>query len=383
MPESYKYIAKTLSGLEQVLARELDIIGAAQTTTLNRAVAFTGSRALLYESNLRSRLATRILLPISRFNARNRKELYRGVADINWRDWLDIDSTLAVDVVLASKNFDNSMFVAQCTKDAIVDQLRTKSGERPSVDTEDPDLNINVHLVGDTASVAIDSSGSPLQRRGYRTDGGAAPLSEVLAAGILALTEWDPSTPLVDPMCGSGTFLIEGAMVARNIAPGLRRKSWGFMGWKDFDRDLYRAAVDSAKKEILTSAPAQILGGDIDAGQIRDAQANAARAGVAENIGFRCTPLARFEPPDPPGTAITNPPYGERIPIDDIKSLYRSLGDLFKKRFAGYTAFVFTANLSAAKSLGLRASRRIELYNGPLEARLLRYELYSGSRKNN
>ncbi len=374
-------VAKTLFGLEEVLAAELERIGASDIAVGNRSVSFTGTKAHLYDANIRCRTATRILKPIATFNVRNADQLYRHVAEIDWTVLLGPKDTLAVDAIIANAPFDNSMFVAQKTKDAVVDCIRNATGQRPSVDTHDPALRLNIHIVGTHASLALDSSNDPLTRRGYRKEGGRAPLSEVLAAGIIELTGWHGDQPLVDPMCGSGTFAIEAALIARNIAPGLIRRRFGFMKWKDYDSVLFKDLLARARQRRTGKVSAPIVATDLDRRQIKLARANAERAGVANDISFDSTPLQKLTPPDGPGIVVANPPYGDRLAVKEIEQLYREIGDSLKQSFENYDAYILTGNLEAAKRIGLRTSRRIQLYNGPIECRLLKYELYRGSRK--
>jgi len=377
----YRLIAKTLFGLEDVLAAELSDLGATDVKPLSRAVEFHGDKRLLYRANLWCRTATRILKPIAVFHAGDGEELYKRVDRINWLRHLTAESTLAVDAVVSQSGLDNSLFVAQRTKDAIVDQFRKRFDKRPSVDLANPDLRLNIYIHRDLATLSLDSSGEPLQRRGYRTEGGQAPLNEVLAAGILALTEWDEISTLIDPMCGSGTFPIEAALKARRLAPGLTRERFTFMNWKDYAPRLFRDVVEEAKTSALPNVPFEIVGIDKDARRIEEARANAQRAGVAENVRFEQDTFENHQPPPAPGTLIVNPPYGERLKVADITALYASLGDTLKKKYEGYDAFIFTGNHEAARNIGLRASRRIPLYNGPMECRLLKFEMYRGSRK--
>jgi len=377
----YRLVAKTLSGLEEVLAAELRDLGATEVKPLSRAVEFFGDKRLLYRANLWCRTATRILKPIATFHAADGEELYKRVDRINWLRYLTVESTLAIDAVVSQSGLDNSLFVAQRTKDAIVDQFRKKLDKRPSVDLTNPDLRLNIYIHRDLATLSLDSSGEPLQRRGYRTDAGKAPLNEVLAAGILALTDWDLSSPLVDPMCGSGTFVIEAALKARRLAPGLIRRQFAFMNWKDYAPSMFEKVCDEAREIALPNLPFEILGSDREARQVEDARANAQRAGVFDDIRFENASFEDQTPPPAPGTLIVNPPYGERLKVGDIASLYSSLGDTFKKKYDGYDAFIFTGNHEAAKKIGLRASRRFPLYNGAIECRLLKFEMYRGSRK--
>lgn len=377
----YRLIAKTLSGLEEVLASELETLGATDVKQLSRAVEFHGDKRLLYKANLWCRTATRILKPIATFHAADGDELYKRIDHINWLRHLTVESSLAIDAVVSRSGLDNSLFVAQRTKDAIVDQFRKKFDKRPSVDLATPDLRLNIYIHQDLATLSLDSSGEPLQRRGYRTEGGKAPLNEVLAAGIIALTGWDMASALVDPMCGSGTLVIEAALKARRLAPGLVRNKFAFMKWKDFAPALYKAVCDEAAQLALPKLPFEIVGSDKETRQIDDARANAERAGVADDIKFEPAAFEDHTPPEAPGTLVTNPPYGERLKVDDIASLYSQIGDTLKKKYEGYDAFVFTGNREAAGKIGLKASRRIPLFNGPMECRLLKFEMYRGSRK--
>ena len=375
-----RLIAKTLSGLEETLAEELTALGAQDVWPTSRAVEFSGDTALLYKVHLWCRTATRILKPIATFQAADSDELYRAVGRIDWSQYLEADSTLAIDAVAIDSGFANSMFVSQRAKDAIVDQLRARTGKRPSVDTADPDLRLNVHIHGPKATLSLDASGEPLGRRGYRIEGGKAPLGEVLAAGIVRLTEWDMASPLIDPMCGSGTIIIEAAMMARDLAPGLRRR-FGFMRWKDYDAAIFKRLHQEALAAGRPRTACEIVGSDIDRRALAEAKANAERAGVADDIRFEQKTFENQRPPQPPGVMVANPPYGERMAMADINAFYTGLGDALKRNYQGYAAFILTGNPDAAKHIGLRTSRRIKLFNGPIECRLLRFELYQGSRK--
>jgi 23S rRNA (guanine2445-N2)-methyltransferase / 23S rRNA (guanine2069-N7)-methyltransferase len=373
--------AKTLSGLEQVLAAELTELGATDVQPSHRLVTFVGDQRLMYLANLRCRTAIRILKPIANFPADSERTLYDGVQQIDWSCFLDPDRSLAIDPVVWSSFCTHSLFVAQLSKDAIVDQFRDRTGRRPSVDRNEPDLRINIHLVENVATVYLDSSGDSLHRRGYRALTGDAPLGEVLAAGILRLTEWDRQSTLVDPMCGSGTFCIEAALMARNRAPGLIRRRFGFQTWKDYDQSLRDMVLAELRRGELPSLPFPIVGSDIDAEVVGMARENARRAGVAADVRFETANAECCDPPTPTGTLVMNPPYDERLKVDQIASFYRRIGDTFKQRFADYTAWVITGNLDAAKQIGLRPSRKVRLFNGPIECRLLRFDMYSGTRR--
>ena len=380
-PASFRMIAKTLFGLEDSLAEELHNLGATRPRPIGRAVEFEGNTETLYRVNLCSRLATRILKPLAVFKAPGPEQLYRHVSKINWTQLMSAKGSLVVDALVNDSAINNSMFAAQRTKDAIVDQFRRRFDRRPSVDPTDPDLRINLHIFQDTATLSLDASGAPLHKRGYRTEKGDAPLNEVLAAGILNLTEWDVQSHLVDGMCGSGTFVIEAALMARNIPPGILRDEFGFMRWSDFDSDLYYQIRGGLKAAIKQDILFQIVASDQNGTRIKEAKANANRAGVAGDIAFDQRPFDQLRPPTGPGVLVMNPPYGERIPVADIVTLYSTIGDCLKKQFEGYNAFLLTSNSKAAAKIGLHSSRKIKLYNGPLECRLLRFQMYGGSRK--
>lgn len=374
-------IAKTLFGLEDILADELTALGAQKVKKLNRSVEFYGDKRLLYKANLWCRTATRILKPRHLFRAGDADQLYHQIRKIEWNKYLDVKQTIAIDAVIVNSGFQNSLYVAQKTKDGIADYFRSKTGIRPSVDLKQPDIRINIYINRNECRIAIDSSGDPLFKRGYRGRVGAAPLNEALAAGIILQSGWDKKSSFVDPMCGAGTIVIEAAMMARNIAPGLNRKSFGFMNWPDYDRTMYEDICKQARTEIIPKFAFEIVGADILSKQTGLAVDNAARAGVVNDISFKQSQLIDLIPPPSPGVTIVNPPYGERLAVKDINDSYHLIGDAFKKNFSGYDAFVFTGNLAAAKHIGLKTSRRIPMYNGPIECRLLKFEMYLGTRK--
>jgi len=371
MPASFEMIAKTFSGLENGLADELNELGAQSVQAGRRMVTFRGDQRTLMRANFHCRTAVRIMRPIAAFTATDDAALYNGVQLIDWSQHLDQDGSLAIDPVVRSTHFTNSLFAAQRAKDAIVDQMRTARGQRPSVDLDDPQLRINLHIAQDRVTVYLDASGDSLHRRGYRMSTGDAPINEVLAAGILRLIGWHGQTALADFMCGSGTFLIEAAMLARRIAPGLIRSRFGYMRWKDYDPALHRAIVDEAKQAVLPDLDVPLSGSDIDPQAIASAQANARRAKVADNITWQVANFAAAVPPAPEGILVTNPPYDERMKVASLEAVYQRLGDVLKQRWGGYTAWVFSGNLEAAKQIGLRAVRRVRLNNGPIECRLL------------
>lgn len=374
-------IATTLYGLEPVLAGELKKIGASEITEQNGAVRFRGDRELMYRANLMCRTAIRILLPLREFSARDGEELYREAGRVDWQGLIDHSMTLAVDAVVRNSSINNSMYAAQRCKDAVVDQVRTKAGKRPSVNTSHPDLRINLFIDRNKAILSLDSSGDTLHRRGYRMQKGQAPLNEVLAAGLVLLSDWNGEETLIDPMCGSGTIVIEAAMMATGIFPGNIRRHYGFRKWKSFDSKLLKKVVKDMDKYRKKIRKGIIFGSDISGRRITEAKANAERAGVANFISFQKLPFEKLRPKEPKGILIMNPPYGERIAARDLAIFYKSLGDNLKNNFQGYRAWIFSGYSKAAKAVGLRTSERKTLFNGPIECRFLKYELYRGSRK--
>lgn len=370
-------IAKAFFGLEGVLADELQALGASEVRPGRRMCAFRGDRALLYRANVRCRTAVRVLKPIHTFVASDEQALYRGVGQIDWSEHLDAEGTLAIDPVVHGGVFSNSLYAAQVAKDAIVDQMRATAGRRPSVDLVDPDLRINLHVDRDAVTVYLDASGDSLHKRGYRSSAGEAPINEVLAAGILRLTGWDAASGLSDFMCGSGTFLIEGALMARRIAPGAIRRQFGYMRWKDFCRPTHEAELDIARREVLPSLAFEIQGSDLDAAAIQAARANARRAGVDSDIRWSVENFETAVPLAASGTLVTNPPYDARMKLAHVEAVYRRIGDALKRHWAGHTAFVVSGNLEAIKHFGLRASAKIRLFNGPIECRLVRFDMFA------
>ena len=373
-------IATTLFGFEGLLAAELELAGASSIERLNRAVSFAGDRELLYRANIVSRTASRILLPVRHTRVRSEKELYSAARDVEWKRYIGRKSTFAVDSVVNSRHFNHSKYVALKVKDAIADQLRDKFGSRPDVDRKDPDVQVHVHIDRERLTISLDSSGIPLHRRGYRLESGGAPLGESLAAGMLLLAGYDGSVPFVDPMAGSGTLLVEAALIAARHAPGLLREKFGYAGWKDFDRRLHQKVIADARKMVRVP-PASIAGCDISADAVRTARANLRRSGMEEAVSVRKSTFEEFTPPEGPGVMITNPPYGERMGSEDIADLYGRIGDMLKKSYQGYEAWLISSNREALKSVGLRPSKKITLFNGPLECRYHNYSIYSGSRK--
>jgi putative N6-adenine-specific DNA methylase len=379
----FKMIAKTIFGLEDILATELQRLGARNIETHNRAISFTGDKGFMYKANISLRTALRILVPIKTFVISDEKSLYDAIQSINWEEYMDVTDTLAIDTVLNSDLFTHSQYLSQKAKDAIVDQFRAKHGERPSVDLDRPTLRIHLHVFQNNCTVALDSSGESLHKRGYRDKTNLAPLNEVLAAGMILLSGWDKRTNFIDPMCGSGTILIEAAMIANNIPPGYYREEYSFEGWKKimpFDEELYNTIFDAAIDKI-TNHEQQIIGGELSPNVAKKAKENVKHAKVDDIVSIKICDIKDFEAPPGRGVVILNPPYGERMVKDNIEELYKSIGDSFKKSFSGYDCWVISSNMEAFKHVGLRPSRKIVLFNGQLECRFMKYEMYQGTKR--
>lgn len=376
---TFPLIVKTIPGLEGVLASELESLGATDILHLNRAVSFTGSLELLYRVNYCCRTALRVLKPLFHFEINEQKDLYDRLHEHPWEDILDPMQTLSIDAVISYTVFTNSQFVAQKSKDAIVDRIREKCGTRPSVDLDHPDLRINVHLFKDLCTISLDSSGASLHRRGYRQSTGPAPINEVLAAGLLRLSGWDQTTPLFDPMCGSGTLLIEAGMLAKKIPAGYFRKDWGFMHWKDFDHGLWES-VKAASDEKIVPLTVPLYGADRAHKAIVSARENIRFAGLQEGIQLKEVSFEESTPPAEKGFIVCNPPYDERIRLDDAIAFYKMIGNTLKRNYSGYTAWFISSDLASLKFIGLRPSKKITVYNGPLECRFVQFALYPGKK---
>lgn len=367
--------AKTLQGMEPVLVRELEALGAQDIQSQKRLVSFRGDLALMYKANLHLRTALRVLRPIRSFRAGGEAELYRELQRINWSRYMRVDQTLAVDSVVRSPIFRHSHYVALKAKDAIVDQFRQRKGRRPSVDTRQPDLKVHIHIDRDQVDVALDSSGESLHRRGYRTGGHPAPLNESLAAGLILMSEWSPEHAFTDPMCGSGTLPIEAAWIASNYPPGLHRKHFGFMRWLDFDQDIWRAIVTEAR-EGIRELPAPILAADHDPRAVDITRRHLQAVGLEGSVEVRKRAFEHLIPPEGPGTLIMNPPYDERMELADAATFYKDIGDRFKAQYKGYRAWVLSGHGQALKRLGLKPDFKIQLLNGAIKCKYHRYDIY-------
>ncbi|MBL7795553.1 MAG: class I SAM-dependent RNA methyltransferase [Saprospiraceae bacterium] len=372
-------VIKTLQGLEQVLATELAALGATDIAPLKRAVSCTGDQRLLYRANYELRTAMRVLVPIRTFRATNEKAYYQAVRETDWSKYLDVSDTLAVEAMVAGDYFKHSQYAALLTKDAIVDQFRDKFDRRPSVNLDAPTLRIHTRINGSECTLLLDSSGDSLHKRGYRRDIAEAPLSEVLAAGMILLTGWAGDSPFVDPMCGSGTLPIEAAMIAMNMPPQHKRESFGFFKWKGFNRKLWEEVKSEADARIRQPA-FPIFASDKEVRARNSTAINLLSAGLENVVQVEKIPFEKLVPPETPGILVTNPPYDERIKVEEIEAFYKSIGDRLKQQWTGWTAWLISSNMDAWKTFGLRPSRKITLYNGPLECYFQKFELYEGKK---
>jgi len=374
----FEMIAKTFMGLEEVLAAELIALGANNVELQRRAVSFTGDKALLYKANIHLRTATRVLKPIANFKALNPDEVYEQVKKVNWSDYMDINTTFAIDATVYSDHFTHSKFVTYRVKDAIVDWFTEKFNDRPTVSVENPKLMINIHISQKFCAISLDSSGDSLHKRGYRGVQNEAPINEALAAGMLLLAGWNGQSDFVDPMCGSGTFLIEAGLIALNIPPGIYRSSFGFEKWKDFDEDLFNVIYndDSAEREF----DFKIYGSDISQRAIRLVEQNVKSAGLSKYVQLQVKSVKDVEPRTEKCLMVTNPPYGERITTEDIVGLYSMLGTTMKHSFQGSTCWVISSDMHCLDKIGLKPSKRIPLLNGALECSFNKYDIFAGKR---
>jgi putative N6-adenine-specific DNA methylase len=378
MNMEFEMIAKTFRGLEEVLATELVNLGANNVEMQRRAVSFTGDKALMYKANLHLRTASRILKPIVHFKASNPDEVYEELKKVNWTDYMSIESTFAIDATIYSEEFRHSKFVAYKVKDAIVDWFREKTGDRPSVRLDNPNLMFNIHIAENRCTLSLDSSGESLHKRGYRISQNEAPLNEALAAGMLLMAGWNGQTNFVDPMCGSGTLLIEAGLIALNIPPGIYRSSFGFEKWNDFDSELFDDIYndDSAEKPFNF----KIYGSDISLRAIKISEQNVKSSGIGKYIQLETKSIKDLQPEVENCLMVTNPPYGERITSDDIYGLYATLGTTMKHKFAGNACWVISSHEECLDKIGLKPTERIKLLNGTLDCWFNRYDIFAGKR---
>ena len=373
--------ATVARGLEELAAQELEQLGADGVEPGFCGVSFRCDRKRLYTINLWTRLFFRILVTVAHVPSRDAKTLHRGIQGIDWEQYLSPEQTLAVKATGKNDRLNHSHFTALQVKNAIVDQQQDRYGERSDVDTEIPDVQINVHIKDNRATVSLDSSGSSLHRRGYRPAMGTAPLKESLAAALIKLTEWSGNSAFLDPMCGSGTLPIEACLQALTIAPGLFRdetsQGFGFQTWPDYDDALWQTVVAAAKKRQRTGLEVPVMGCDRNLDMLDNARTNADYSGVAEHIEFNYMDFADLEAPTDSGILICNPPYGERLgKTENLAPFYKLMGDVLKQRFKGWTAYILSGNKALTKCIGLRTARKIPVYNGPIPCQLLKYEMY-------
>lgn len=378
--KEFQMIAKTMAGLEDVLAEELIALGANNLEIGKRMVSFEGNLSLLYKANIHCRTALRILKPIHTFKAKTTDEIYKEVKKMPWFDYLNEDNTFAIDAITFSDYFTHSKFVSYRVKDAIADYFTQRTGKRPSVDVNNPDLLINFHVAQDKCTLSFDSSGESLHKRGYRTGQTEASLNEVLAAGMILKTGWRGESDFVDPMCGSGTILIEAALIAKNVPPGIYRSKFAFEKWKDFDLELFEDLYndDSGERDFKY----KIYGSDIDIKAIKIAKENVKSAGMNDCIDLQIKSFENYtEAPAEKGILITNPPYGERLKPENLDRLYEMIGERLKHIFTGYQAWILSYRKECFDRIGLKPSKKIKLVNGSLQCEFRKYDIFSGKRK--
>lgn len=380
MENNFKMVAKTLFGFEELLAKELTQLGAQDVKIGVRNVSFTGDKGFMYKANLGLRTAIKILKPIETFKVFNEKDLYNKIYNMSWEPYLKPTGTLAVDATINSNVFTHSLYVAQKTKDAVVDKFRDTTGQRPNVDLKFPDLKINVHIDREICHISLDSSGDSLHKRGYKTATNIAPINEVLAAGLVMLSGWDGQCDFMDPMCGSGTILAEAAMIACNIPPNLMRKEFAFERWADWDVDLFEKIEESLLSKTR-DFHYRIMGYDKSPSAVAKAKDNIKNAHLEEFISIKHEDFFKTQKAGEDKLhMVFNPPYGERLDIE-MEEFYKNIGDTLKQGYPGTDAWFITSNLDALKHVGLRPSRKIHLVNAKLEARFVKYVMYEGSKK--
>ncbi|MFL2639138.1 MAG: class I SAM-dependent RNA methyltransferase [Flavobacteriaceae bacterium] len=375
----FRMVAKTFFGLENILADELLMLGAKKIKIGVRNVSFYGDLGFLYKCNISLRTAIKILRPIVVFNIKNERDLYRSFFNFKWEDYLSVEKTFSIESVLISDIFSHSLYVSQKAKDGIVDRFRKLFKKRPDVNSINPDIKINIHVRNNVCTVSLDSSGKPLNQRGYRSQTNIAPINEVLAAGLIYLSNWKLNCDLLDPMCGSGTILIEAAMIATNFPVNFKRSNFCFRNWSDFDSDLFDVILRSVSKKIKTF-DYEIRGYDKSPSAILKCNQNIENAGMKDLIKVSKCDFFKSEKKNKNHLHIIfNPPYGERLPVD-LELFYKKIGDSLKNKYSHSDAWFITSSLESLKYVGLKTSRKIKLYNGKLESRLVKYEIYEGKK---
>ncbi len=373
-----RFVAKTYAGLEQILKEELEQLGAENCRIGTRAVEFEGDISMLYRANYYCRFALRILWQVHQFTFRDNNQFYEEIYKYPAEKIMSVRNTLAFNVTMSGNMFKTPLYAALLAKDAVCDRFREKFDERPSVNKDNPDVQFNVHIFNNNAALYLDASGESLHKRGYRVSSHPAQISEVVAAAMVKLSGWKHDCDLIDPMCGSGTILIEAAMAALNIPAGFYRDKYGFFNWKNFDRKLWEKIVNEA--DIKDDVPINFYGSDISTRFIGMAKANVYEARLNDFIRLQRCAMSESAPKRTPACLIFNPPYGERLDMDDIEDFYKQIGDSLKQKYAGCTAFLISSNMEAVKKIGLHPSKKTTLYNGALECKFLRYDLYAGSK---
>ena len=381
MSDNFKMIAKTFYGFEEILSEELLKLGAQKIIKGNRNVSFYGDKGFMYKSNISLRTALKIIKPIKEFKFKDIDEYYKKIYEIKWEDYLDCNSSFLINsVVFNSKIFNNSKFTSLKAKDAIADRFRDKFKNRPSINSFNPELKIEIHVNRNFCTISLDSSGESLHKRGYKKYNSVAPLNEVLAAGIILMSAWDKKSDLLDPMCGTGTFLIEAAMIARNIAPNLNRLAFAFEKWKDWDNELFETIEESVKSKEIEFEH-KLYGFDISSAMIKKAEKNIEISDLGVDIEIvKKDFLTSIKTDNDKLHLLINPPYDKRISAD-VNQLYKKIGDTLKNNYLYSDVWIITANLEAIKSIGLKSSKKIKLFNANLESRLLNYKIYPGSKK--
>jgi len=372
-------VAKTFHGLEEVLVAELEALGATNIKKVTRAVEFEGDKKLLYRANYELRTALRILVPFYNFRARHENHFYKKVSEFDWSELISNHQTFAINSAVSSRYFNHSKYMSLKMKDAIVDQFRSRTGERPSIDIKNPDLRFHLLIQDDRCEIAMDSSGGSLHKRGYRQTTVEAPINEALAAGMILLSGWKNEVPLLDPMCGSGTIPIEAALIARNMPPQILKERFAFHEWKDYDRNLWEEVVKETE-ERSNSDDLKIISSDIDPQARHFSRKNAILIGLADDLTFERKDFYAIEGNEDNGVVIMNPPYHERLELEDVETFYKEIGDHLKFKFQGWTAWMISSNKDGLKSIGLRPSKKHTLYNGKLECKYQKFELFKGKR---
>lgn len=373
------FVAKTFAGLEPLLLKELEELGAVNCQLMSRSVAFEGPFELLYRVNYFSRLALRVLWRQAAFSFGSNRQFYEHLFDFPAEKFLKKDGTMAVHATNVDSIFKTPLFASVLAKDAICDRFRDLYDQRPSVDKEDPDVQFHLHIYKDQAQLFLDSSGESLHKRGYKVRNHPAPINEVVAAAMVKMSGWQADCDFIDPMCGGGTLLVEAAMQALNIPAGFYRRHFGFFEWKNFDLALWKQIKREAS--IKDDVPVNFYGSDINAGFLEIARSNIAKARLQDFITLERKDMLSSPAAATPALVMFNPPYGERLDVEDMNGFYASIGDALKQKFPGCRAFMISSDIEALKHVGLKPTKKCVMYNGPLECRFVSYELFSGDRK--